>query len=153
LRHSIKPDIVQLHGHEPPDLVERFRNALPGIDIWKAVPVSDVGDIEAAEAYLDPNTRADTLLFDAKPPKDATLPGGNGLAFDWHILDGVSERYPYVLAGGLTAENVADAIRLTGAATVDVSSGVETEPGKKSPELITRFIQAAKSVTTDENAA
>ncbi|MEO1205305.1 MAG: phosphoribosylanthranilate isomerase [Pseudomonadota bacterium] len=153
LRNNIRPDIVQLHGHETPDLVERFKRALPGIALWKAVPVSQQADIEAAETYLDENTRASRLLFDAKPPENADLPGGNGLSFDWRILKGVASRYPYVLAGGLTPENVAKAIELTGAAIVDVSSGVETEPGKKSPELMTRFIMAVKSVTNNETTA
>ena len=86
------------------------------------------------------------LLFDAKPPSDpAALPGGNGLAFDWRILDAARGRVPFALAGGLTPENVAAAIALTGAAVVDVSSGVESRPGEKDPDLIRRFLQAAKA--------
>lgn len=153
LRHAIKPDIVQLHGHEPIDLVARLRNALPGIELWKAVPVSSVDDVAEARAYLNPETHAHRLLFDAKPAEKSDLPGGNGLSFDWRILDGIADAFPFILAGGLTPENVADAIRLTGAKTVDVSSGVEVEPGKKSPELIRGFIQAAKSANTDTPSA
>src|SRR5690606_23102496 len=91
---------------------------------------------------------AGLVLFDAKAPKDlaGALPGGNGLAFDWHLLDGVKDRVPFVLSGGLTVENVGAAIAATGAKVVDVSSGVETAPGLKSPELIRRFIDAARAV-------
>src|SRR5690606_32117283 len=94
-------------------------------------------DVEASLPYLEPGARADILLFDAMPPKTPeALPGGNGLSFDWRILESISARIPFALAGGLTTENVAEAIRLTGAEIVDVSSGVETRPGEKSTELI-----------------
>ncbi|HKZ96996.1 MAG TPA: phosphoribosylanthranilate isomerase, partial [Hyphomicrobiaceae bacterium] len=103
-------------------------------------------DAAGAAAYLAPGERADIILFDAKSPEDpSALPGGNGLSFDWRILEAVRGRFPFALAGGLTPDNVADAIRLTGAAIVDVSSGVEVRPGDKDPELIRGFLRAAKA--------
>ena len=88
---------------------------------------------------------ADLILFDARAPKDSTRPGGHGAAFDWRLLDGIKGRLPFMLSGGLTPDNVAEAIRITGAPMVDVSSGVESRPGEKDPELIRRFLQAAKA--------
>lgn len=141
---DIAPHRIQLHGHETPERTAAVR-ALSGLPVMKAVAVADAEDVAAARAYLAPE-RADILLFDAKPPRDpAALPGGNGLAFDWHILGGAERLAPYALAGGLTPENVAAAIRLTSAAIVDVSSGVESRPGEKDPELIRRFLRAAKA--------
>lgn len=140
----IAPDRIQLHGHETPARVAEIR-AAAGLPVMKAVPVADAADVAAARAYLAPDG-ADVLLFDAKPPRDpGALPGGNGLAFDWTILSDAGDLAPYALAGGLTPENVADAVRLTGAAIVDVSSGVESRPGEKDPELIRRFLRAAKA--------
>ncbi|HRD77745.1 MAG TPA: N-(5'-phosphoribosyl)anthranilate isomerase, partial [Hyphomicrobiaceae bacterium] len=106
--------------------------------------VSSPGDAERAAHYLDAGA-ADLLLFDAKPPPSAPLPGGNGVPFDWRLLDAPGVRRPFMLAGGLTAENVRDAVRLVGPAFVDVSSGVETSPGVKDADLIRRFIAAARS--------
>lgn len=141
---EIKPDLLQLHGHETPDRVEAIRQR-SGLPILKAVPVGEADEVAAALAYLAPG-RADILLFDAKPPANpAALPGGNGLAFDWRILEGARTRAPFALAGGLTPENVAAAIELTGAGIVDVSSGVESRPGEKDPERIRRFLHAAKA--------
>ncbi|WP_072396534.1 phosphoribosylanthranilate isomerase [Hyphomicrobium sp. CS1GBMeth3] len=140
---EVKPDILQLHGHETPERTEAIRRR-SGLIILKAVPVADAGDVADAFTYLEPEGGADILLFDAKPPADpAALPGGNGLTFDWHILE--EAKAPFALAGGLTPDNVAAAIQLTGAAIVDVSSGVETSPGQKDPELIRRFLRAAKA--------
>jgi len=139
---EIAPDFLQLHGHESPERVAELRDR-SGLSIIKAVPVATSDDVDAAFGYLAPG-RADILMFDAKPPPDpAALPGGNGLAFDWHILEGA--RAPFALAGGLTPENVATAIALTGAAIIDVSSGVESRPGEKDPARIRRFLQAAKA--------
>ncbi len=141
---EIKPDFLQLHGAETPERVAEIRKR-SGLSVIKAVPVGTVDEVAAAFSYLAPG-RAGILMFDAKPPTDPTaLPGGNGLAFDWHILEGARGRAPFALAGGLTPENVAAAIDLTGAAIVDVSSGVESRPGQKDPELIRRFLQAAKA--------
>jgi len=112
----------------------------------KAVPVATADDVAQAFTYLEPQGGADVLMFDAKPPATPdALPGGNGLAFDWRILDAAKGRAPFALAGGLTPDNVAAAIALTGAAIVDVSSGVESAPGQKDPDLIRRFLRAAKA--------
>jgi phosphoribosylanthranilate isomerase len=141
----VKPDIIQLHGNETPERAEAIRQR-SGLAIMKAVAVAEPDDVAAALDYLKPGGGADLLLFDAKPPqRPDALPGGNGLAFDWHILDQAQSRAPFALAGGLTPENVAKAIALTGAAIVDVSSGVESRPGEKDPELIRRFLRAAKA--------
>ncbi len=141
---NVGPDVIQLHGHESPERVAgiraRFRKP-----IIKAISVASAADVQAGLAYLAPGRRADIVLFDAKPDPNAALPGGNGLAFDWHILDGIKARTAFALAGGLTPDNVAEAIMRTGAAIVDVSSGVETAPGHKDPGLIRRFLQAAKA--------
>lgn len=142
---KVAPDIIQLHGDEPPGRVTAIRAQAGNCSIWKAVPVAVVEDVTAAAAYLAP-PQADMLLFDAKPPPGATRPGGNALKFDWTILEGVAGRFKFALAGGLTPDNVADAARLTGAAIVDVSSGVEASPGQKDPELVERFIAAAHQV-------
>jgi phosphoribosylanthranilate isomerase len=144
VRAEVRPHMIQLHGHETPERVEDIRRR-SGLPILKAVPVSIVEEVAAASVYLQPG-RADMVLFDAKPPQGpGALPGGNGLAFDWRILEAAGHGQAFALAGGLTPENVAAAIDLTGAAVVDVSSGVESRPGEKDPELIRRFLRAAKA--------
>ncbi|KUO64576.1 MAG: hypothetical protein APF80_01945 [Alphaproteobacteria bacterium BRH_c36] len=140
----VAPDIIQLHGHETPERVAAIRE-IANRTIWKAVPVATAGEVAAAEAYLQPGI-ADLILFDAKPPAGASRPGGNALSFDWTILEGVAQRHPFALAGGLTPANVAAAVVLTKAAIVDVSSGVEAAPGRKEPVLVERFIAAARQV-------
>ncbi|WP_299904606.1 phosphoribosylanthranilate isomerase [uncultured Paracoccus sp.] len=132
-------DMIQLHGKESPARVAEIK-ALTGLPVMKALGVAGPEDLEALWDY---GLVADMLLVDAKAPKDAVLPGGNGLAFDWRLLTGRKWLKPWLLAGGLTPENVAEAIRLTGAAGVDVSSGVETAPGQKDSDLIRDFIAAA----------
>lgn len=107
----------------------------------KAVGVADATDLDALWDY---GLVADMLLVDAKPPKDAALPGGNGLSFDWRLLVGRKWLVPWMLAGGLTPDNVAEAVRLTGARIVDVSSGVESAPGQKDTTLIGAFVAAAR---------
>ena len=109
----------------------------------KAVAVETADDARAALHY---NPAADLILFDARAPAESTRPGGNGAPFDWRLLLGVKDEVPFMLSGGLTPDNVAEAIRVTGAAIVDVSSGVESRPGEKDPDLIRRFLQAAKGV-------
>ncbi len=141
----VAPDIVQLHGRETPERVRAIR-ARVGKPIMKAVSVATHADVAAARAYHDPGKAADIILFDAKPPPDpSALPGGNGLTFDWRILEEAGGDMPFALAGGLTPDNVSAAIQLTGAPIVDVSSGVEQAPGQKDPELIRRFLKAAKA--------
>ncbi len=132
-------DVLQLHGTETPERVVALR-ARYGLPVMKAVGVADATDLAALETY---GKVADQLLVDAKPPKEANLPGGNGLSFDWQLIAGRRWPVPWMLAGGLTPDNVAEAIRLTGAAQVDVSSGVESAPGVKDPDLIAAFCAAA----------
>ncbi|MCU0955364.1 MAG: phosphoribosylanthranilate isomerase [Hyphomicrobium sp.] len=141
---DVDPDVLQLHGHETLERVAEIRNRF-GKPVMKAIPVSSKADVAAGLAYLSPGRLADILLFDAKPDPSAALPGGNGLAFDWHILQGLAGQTAFALAGGLNPDNVAEAIARTGAAIVDVSSGVESAPGVKEPGLIRRFLQAAKA--------
>ena len=135
-------DMLQLHGHESPERVAQVR-ARYGLPVMKAVGVADAGDLAAVFEY---SLVADQVLIDAKPPKGAAIPGGNGLAFDWRLLAGRRWLRPWMLAGGLTPENVAEAIRLTGARQVDVSSGVESAPGVKDAGRIAGFVAAAKGV-------
>ncbi len=132
-------DMIQLHGSENPARVTEVR-ALTGLPVMKAVGVAEPRDLDALWDY---GLVADMLLIDAKPPKDAELPGGNGLAFDWRLLAGRQVLKPWLLAGGLTPENVTQALRLTRAPGVDVSSGVESAPGVKDPERIRDFIARA----------
>jgi phosphoribosylanthranilate isomerase len=134
-------DMLQLHGHETPSRVAEVR-ARYGLPVMKAVGVADEGDLAG---LMEMSLAADQLLIDAKPPKGADLPGGNGLSFDWRLLVGRKWLRPWMLAGGLTAENVAEAVRLTGARQVDVSSGVESVPGVKDHARIAAFVAAARS--------
>jgi len=134
------PDMLQLHGDETPQRVAEVRRRW-GKPVMKAIKVATAEDAEAAFTYAGV---ADLTLFDARAPKDATRPGGHGAAFDWSVLAGVKGRIPFMLSGGLTPDNVAEAIGITGSTMVDVSSGVESRPGEKDPELIRRFLLAAK---------
>jgi phosphoribosylanthranilate isomerase len=138
--NHLRLDILQLHGAESPERVEAIRLEY-GMPVMKALGIAGAVDLDKARVYADV---ADYLLFDAKVPEGAGRPGGNALAFDWPLLKGRSWPCPWLLAGGLTAENVAEAVRLSGATAVDVSSGVESAPGVKDPALIARFIAAAK---------
>lgn len=138
---AVPLDMLQLHGAESPDRVAYLR-ARYGLPVMKAIGVADEGDLGA---LLDYSLVADQLLIDAKPPRGAPLPGGNGLAFDWRLIAQRRWLRPWMLAGGLTPENVAEAIRLTNARQVDVSSGVERAPGVKDPALIAAFVHAARS--------
>ncbi|HNB29042.1 MAG TPA: phosphoribosylanthranilate isomerase [Alphaproteobacteria bacterium] len=135
-------DVLQLHGHETPERAAeiRARFAKPVI---KAIPVSAAEDLAAAAGY---EPVVDYLMFDAKPPKSmvGALPGGNALSFDWTLLGGRRFSRPWLLAGGLTPENVTEAARVTGAPMVDVSSGVEDRPGEKNPSKIKAFLDAVK---------
>ncbi|MES2968651.1 MAG: phosphoribosylanthranilate isomerase [Pseudomonadota bacterium] len=132
-------DMLQLHGHESPDRVAQVR-ARYGLPVMKAVGVADEGDLAAV---LDYSLVADQILIDAKPPKGSTLPGGNGLSFDWRLVAQRRWLRPWMLAGGLTPDNVAEAVRLTNARQVDVSSGVESAPGVKDAGKIAAFVMAA----------
>jgi len=133
-------DMLQLHGAESPARVAELR-ARYGLPVMKAVGIGRADDLALIDQYAGV---ADQLLIDAKPAPGAALPGGNGLAFDWRLIAGRRWPLPWMLAGGLTPANVADAIRLTGARQVDVSSGVESAPGVKDADLIAKFVQAAQ---------
>ncbi|OSP56545.1 phosphoribosylanthranilate isomerase [Pseudoruegeria sp. SK021] len=138
---TVPLDMLQLHGHESPARVTELRTRY-GLPVMKAVGVASAADLPAIDTYA---AVADMLLIDAKPPKGAPLPGGNGLAFDWRLIAGRDWTVPWMLAGGLTPDNVAEAVRLTGARQVDVSSGVEAAPGLKDPDRIAAFIAAARA--------
>ena len=139
----VKPDILQAHGNETPARCLEIKSRWP-VQVMKAISVGSAADAERAFDYVG---AVDFILFDAKPPTDATLPGGNGVSFDWSLLQSVAARLPFMLSGGLNPGNVAAAIRATGAGAVDVSSGVETAPGVKDATLIGQFIAAARGAT------
>lgn len=132
-------DMIQLHGAETPQRVGQIRSRF-GLPVMKALGIAEPADLGAIWTH---GTVADMLLIDARPPRDAALPGGNGLAFDWRLLVGRRWPRPWLLAGGLTPDNVTDAIALTAAPGVDVSSGVETAPGVKDAGLIRDFVARA----------
>ena len=142
---SADPDILQLHGDETSKRVDEIHRRW-GKPVMKAILIEAAEDAQAALAYRG---AADLILFDARAPRGSTRPGGNGAPFDWCALLGVKDQVPYMLSGGLTPDNVADAIRSTGATMVDVSSGVEARPGEKDPVLIDRFLRAAKGAKQD----
>lgn len=141
LCRTVPLDIIQLHGRETPARVAQIR-ARTGLPVMKALGVAEADDLAAIPAY---EAVADQILVDAKPPKDGGLPGGNGLSFDWRLLAGRRWATPWMLAGGLTADNVAKAVALTGARQVDLSSGVEDAPGIKNADKIAAFVAAAQS--------
>ncbi|MGP1353619.1 MAG: phosphoribosylanthranilate isomerase [Parasphingopyxis sp.] len=133
-------DIVQLHGNERPERLKTIK-ARHDVEIWKAIPVSKASDLARAQEYRD---QADLILFDARTPKASRLPGGMGIAFDWSLLNKFNHKSEWGLSGGLTPENVAEAIAITAAPLVDVSSGVEREAGVKDPARIAAFIEAVR---------
>ncbi len=137
----VSPHRLQLHGAESPERVADIKRR-SHCAIIKALPIAEAADFETAKAYQD---CADWFLFDAKPPQDG-MPGGNGEAFDWTVLKAYDLRQPYLLAGGLTAENVADALTISGAGMVDIASGVETAPGEKDAAMMTDFVTAVRGV-------
>ena len=136
---AVPLDMLQLHGHESPERVLEIK-ARYGLPVMKAVGIADASDVPNIDLY---NDVADQILIDAKPPKSATLPGGNGLSFDWTLIAKRRWPKPWMLAGGLTPDNVAEAIALTGATQVDVSSGVEAGVGIKDNAKIAAFVAAA----------
>ena len=138
---TVPLDMLQLHGRETPKRVAEVK-ARYGLPVMKAVGIADGDDLPKLESYFGV---ADQILVDAKPPKDGELPGGNGLSFDWRLIAGRRWPCPWMLAGGLTPENVAEAVKMTGAKQVDVSSGVEDAPGQKNAELIQKFVQSSRA--------
>jgi phosphoribosylanthranilate isomerase len=141
LLNVVPLDMIQLHGSETPARVAEVRQKF-GLPVMKAVGVADASDLVQLDAY---EAVADQILLDAKPPRDATLPGGNGHTFDWGLIAGRLWTKPWMLAGGLTVDNVGTAIARTGVKQIDLSSGVESAPGVKDPALIAQFVAAAQA--------
>jgi phosphoribosylanthranilate isomerase len=138
---ALKPDMLQLHGHETPQRVAAIRESF-GLPVMKVLPIENNADLASIAPYTNV---ADRLLFDARPPRDATRPGGLGKSFDWHLLQNLKLSIPFMLSGGLHAGNVAEALAITNAGGADVSSGVESAPGVKDPDKIRAFIRAARA--------
>jgi phosphoribosylanthranilate isomerase len=138
---ALAPDMLQLHGHETPERVRALK-ARFGLPVMKALPVETADDLDAVPAYA---AAADWLLFDARPPRDATRPGGLGRPFDWTLLKALDPGLPFMLSGGLDPGNVGQALEVTRAPAVDVSSGVELRPGVKDPSKVMAFIRAVRA--------
>jgi phosphoribosylanthranilate isomerase len=138
---ALGPDWIQLHGQESPHRVEAIRSEA-GVSILKVIGIGSAEDVESVESFVD---CADRLLLDAKPPKHADRPGGHGTAFDWGLLKALDPELPFMLSGGLTPDNVGEAVRTVRPFGVDVSSGVETAPGEKDADLIRAFIANARA--------
>jgi phosphoribosylanthranilate isomerase len=146
---AIKPDLLQLHGWETPERVNAVRGQFR-LPVMKALPIAQRADLARIRLY---ENEADRLIFDALPPREASRPGGLGSSFDWQLLRALDCAVPFMLSGGLHAGNVAEAVRITGAPGVDVSSGVERSPGEKDPAKIRDFIAAARLAAGGRNAA
>lgn len=140
---GLDPDWLQFHGTEGEDAILAARR-LYGRPVMKAVGIAGAADLARAAPFA---AVADRVLLDAKPPKGSALPGGNGVAFDWTLLSGLDPSLPFMLSGGLTPENVGPALAIAPVIGADVSSGVETAPGRKDPELIRRFVAAAREAS------
>ena len=138
---ALKPDMLQLHGKEPPERVAVLRSRFH-LPVMKAIPVEQKSDLSPVRQYAHV---ADRILFDARATHDATRPGGLGKPFDWHLLENLDIGVPFMLSGGLDVDNVAEALAITRAPSVDVSSGVEKRPGEKDPDKIRAFIRAARA--------
>ncbi|MDR7145943.1 phosphoribosylanthranilate isomerase [Rhizobium sp. BE258] len=145
----LRPDIIQLHGDESPERVLTIK-AVYGLPVMKAFSVRTSDDLKRVEAYIG---IADRFLFDAKPPKSSELPGGNGVSFDWSLLDWLDGSVDYMLSGGLNKDNIADALIITKAPGIDVSSGVESAPGAKSVAMIDEFFDAVEKAYQPETAS
>ena len=138
---ALQPDILQVHGKETVARLRDIKQSF-GLPVMKAMPVETAADLALLPGYA---AVADRILFDARAPKDATRPGGLGSVFDWHVLENLDLQLPFMVSGGLHAGNVAEAVRVTRAGGVDVSSGVERTPGIKDPDMIRNFIRAARA--------
>jgi phosphoribosylanthranilate isomerase len=149
LVEALKPDMLQLHGKEQPERVAVLRSRF-GLPVMKAIPVEQKSDLSPVREYA---RVADRILFDARAPRDATRPGGLGKPFDWHLLQNIDVGVPFMLSGGLDAGNVAEALAITRAPAVDVSSGVERSPGEKDSDKIRAFIQAARAAAAQPGAS
>lgn len=144
---ELQPDMFQLHGQETPEQVRVLKKKFD-LPVMKAIPVESEADLRVIAAY---SKIADRLLFDARAPRDATRPGGLGKPFDWTLLQDMDPGIPYMLSGGLNAGNVVEALRITRAPSVDVSSGVERAPGDKDPDRIRAFVRAARAAGNAKN--
>jgi len=142
---ALRPDVLQLHGKETPARVAAIRQRF-GLPVMKAIAVEARGDLAAVADYA---SVADRLLFDARAPREATRPGGLGRAFDWRLLENLDPGIPFMLSGGLDAGNVAEALRITRARGIDVSSGVERAPGEKDPDKIRAFVRATRAAEAE----
>lgn len=142
---ALRPDLLQLHGKESTARVRDIKQKF-GLPVMKAIPVAAAADLSPLPGYA---AVADRILFDARAPKDATRPGGLGAAFDWHLLENLRLDLPFMVSGGLHADNVAEAVRVTRAGGVDVSSGVERAPGVKDVDMIRAFIRAARAADSN----
>jgi phosphoribosylanthranilate isomerase len=143
---ALRPDMLQLHGVESTDHVAALRQAF-GVPMMKALPVAVKGDLDRVPRYA---AVADRILFDARAPREATRPGGLGKTFDWHLLENLDPGVPFMLSGGLDTGNVGEALRITRAPGVDVSSGVERAPGEKDADKIRSFIRAAREAAAKQ---
>ena len=141
---ALQPGLLQLHGDESVARVRDIKQNF-GLPVMKVLPVATATDLAPLPGYA---AVADRILFDARAPKDATRPGGLGVPFDWHLLDDLNLTIPFMVGGGLNADNVAEAIRVTRADGVDVSSGIESAPGVKDPDRIRAFIRAAREAAS-----
>jgi phosphoribosylanthranilate isomerase len=146
---ALAPDILQLHGKETVARLRDIKQAF-GLPVMKAIAVESAADLAQLPGYA---AVADRILFDARAPKEATRPGGLGAVFDWHVLEHLDLKLPFMVSGGLNAGNVAEAVRVTRAGGVDVSSGVERAPGIKDPDMIRAFIRAARMAEQDISLA
>jgi phosphoribosylanthranilate isomerase len=146
---SLAPDLLQLHGRESPDRVSAVRRRF-GLPVMKALPIAEEADLAAIGTY---EHQADRLIFDARAPREASRPGGLGRRFDWHLLRNIATAAPFMLSGGLDVDNVAEALRITQAPGVDVSSGIERALGEKDPDRIHAFVAAARRATEKQIAA
>ena len=149
---ALQPGLLQLHGSESVARVRDIKQKF-GLPVMKAIPVGTAADLAGLSGYA---AVSDRILFDARAPKDATRPGGLGVPFDWHLLENIQLDVPFMVSGGLTIGNVAEAIRVTHAGGVDISSGVESAPGVKDPDMIRAFIRAAReaeNVSTNQKVA
>src|SRR5579862_4471261 len=138
---ALEPDLLQLHGRETPERVAVIRSRF-GVPVMKALPVTERADLGPVHLYAKV---ADQIMFDARAPREATRPGGHGLAFDWRLLENLALAVPFMLSGGLHAGNVGEALAVTRAGGLDVSSGVESAPGEKDVDKIREFIRAARA--------
>ncbi|EKF41697.1 phosphoribosylanthranilate isomerase [Nitratireductor indicus] len=145
---TMKPDMLQLHGKESPERVRAVK-ARYGLSVMKAFSIRDAADIAGIEPYRGV---ADRFLFDAKPPKGSELPGGNGIAFDWRLLSGLDDKVDYMLSGGLNAANIGAALSAVSPRGIDISSGVESAPGEKNPDLIREFFSAVRAALANDAA-